>query len=77
MAKVMQLLKGESAYWMNKNHLLKHKFEWQDEYYAVSVSETALDKVRTYIRNQEHHHRKETYKQEYDELIEAEGYRNF
>ena len=76
-SKVMQLLKGESAYWMNKNQLLKYKFEWQDEYFAVSVSESALDKVRTYIGNQEQHHRKETFKQEYDELIEAEGFEKF
>ena len=77
MAKIMQLLKGESAYWMNKNQLCKGKFEWQDEYFAASVSESALDKVRTYIGNQEQHHRKETFKQEYDELIEAEDYGNF
>jgi putative transposase len=76
-SKVMQLLKGESAYWMNKNQVLKYKFEWQDEYFAVSVCESALDKVRTYIANQEQHHGKETFKQEYDKLIEAEGNRNF
>ena len=76
-SKVMQLLKGESAYWMNKNQLCKAKFGWQDEYFVVSVSESALDKVRTYIGNQEQHHRKETFKQEYDELIEAEDYGNF
>ena len=72
----MQLLKGESAYWMNKNQLCKSKFGWQDEYFAVSVSESALDKVRTYIGNQEQHHRKETFRTEYDELIEADDYGN-
>jgi len=76
-SKVMQLLKGESSHWMNKNQLLKYKFEWQNEYFAVSVSESALDKVRTYIGNQEQHHRKETFKQESDELIEAEGNEKF
>lgn len=43
--KVMQLIKGESSYWINKNGLTKNKFEWQDEYYAVSVSESILNKV--------------------------------
>lgn len=38
-SKVMQLIKGESSYWINKNELCKEKFEWQDEYFAVSVSE--------------------------------------
>ena len=35
----------------------KKKFEWQDEYFAVSVSESTLESVRKYIANQEAHHR--------------------
>jgi putative transposase len=56
--KVIQLLKGESSFWINKNQLTKQKFEWQDEYFAVSVSESIVDKVRDYIKNQEIHHTK-------------------
>lgn len=41
-SKVMQLIKGESSYWINKNELCKEKFEWQDEYFAVSVSESMI-----------------------------------
>src|SRR6478609_8819436 len=37
--KVMQLIKGESSFWINKSDLCKTKFGWQDEYFAVSVSE--------------------------------------
>ena len=37
MSKIMQLIKGESSYWINKNKLCKGKFEWQDEYFAVGV----------------------------------------
>jgi putative transposase len=70
MANVMQLVKGESSYWMNKNRLCKHKFEWQDEYFAISISQSQVDKVRTYIDNQEEHHRKKTFQKEYDEMIE-------
>lgn len=54
----MQLIKGESAYWINKNDLIKEPFEWQDEYLAVSVLESMLNKVRTYIKYQEEHHAK-------------------
>lgn len=43
--KVMQLIKGESSFWENKNRHTKEKFEWQDEYFAVSVSESAIDKA--------------------------------
>ena len=35
--KVMQLIKGECSFWINKNRLCKTKFEWQDEYFAVGV----------------------------------------
>ena len=42
-SKAMQLIKGESSLWINQNKLCHGKFEWQDEYFAVSVSESALD----------------------------------
>jgi putative transposase len=70
MSKVMQLIKGESSFWINKNALCKKKFEWQEEYFAVSVSESVVDKVRDYIRNQEDHHTKKSYQQEYDEFMQ-------
>ena len=68
--KIMQLVKGESAYWINKNQLTETKFEWQDEYYAVSVSQSMLDRVREYIKNQEDHHSGKTFEDEIDEFIE-------
>jgi REP element-mobilizing transposase RayT len=69
-AEIMQLIKGESAFWINnKTTLINQKFEWADEYFAVSVSESQLDNVRNYINNQEHHHMKVTFQQEYDEFI--------
>ena len=57
-SKVMQLIKGESAFWFNKQNFIKDKLEWQDEYFAVSVSQSALNTVRNYIKNQEEHHKK-------------------
>ena len=68
-AKAMQLIKGESAFWMNKQQLTKFKFEWADEYFAVSVSESMLDKVRAYIAGQEEHHRKKSFQEEYQAFI--------
>ncbi|MGB4413856.1 MAG: IS200/IS605 family transposase [Paludibacter sp.] len=74
---IMQLIKGESSYWINKEHLLKEKFEWQDEYFAVSVSESQLNKVRDYIKNQENHHALQIWEEEYNELIEKFGFQKF
>jgi len=68
-AKTIQLIKGESSFWANKNNIIEPKLEWADEYFAVSVSESAVDKVREYIKNQEEHHRKITFKEEYDSLL--------
>ena len=51
--KIMQLIKGESSFWINKNGLCKEKFQWQDDYFVVSVSENVVDNVRDYIKNQE------------------------
>jgi putative transposase len=74
-AKTVQLIKGESSYWINKHQLCKEKFEWQDDYFAVSVSESGVDVVREYIKNQEIHHAKKTFQQEYDEFMEKYGFR--
>nr|WP_244307364.1 transposase [Flavobacterium fluviatile] len=72
--KTIQLLKGESSYWINKNQLTKERFEWQDEYFAVSVSESIVDKVRDYIKNQEEHHKRKTFQEEYDEFMIKFGF---
>lgn len=77
MSKIMQLIKGESSFWVNKNGICEEKFEWQDEYFAISVSESIVDRVRNYIKRQEEHHQKKTYAQEYDELIEKYGFEKF
>jgi len=71
---VMQLIKGESSFWINKNDVTKTKFEWSDEYFAVSISETHINKVRDYIKNQEEHHRKKTWKEEYEEFMNRYGF---
>ena len=75
--KVMQLIKGESSYWINQQKMILDKFEWQDEYFAVSVSESMIDTVRNYIKNQESHHGKKTFQEEYDEFIDKYGFKKF
>ena len=75
-SKVMQLIKGESAFWINKQKLTKTKFEWADEYFAVSISESIMDKVRIYIDNQEEHHKKITFAQEYETFIKQYNFSN-
>jgi len=75
--KIMQLIKGESSHWLNQNELVKGKFEWQDEFFAVPVSESMIAKVRNYIRNQENHHKLQTFQEEYNEFILKYGFQKY
>lgn len=65
-SEVAKLLKGESARWLNtQNYPGYQKFYWQEEYFAVSVSESFLPGLRIYINNQELHHQKQSFDDEY------------
>jgi len=74
LSKSIQLLKGESSFWINKNNLCSGKFEWSEEYFAVSVSESQINAVREYIKNQEKHHSKKSWHEEYNEFIKKYGF---
>src|SRR5215212_5589736 len=73
-SKQMQLLKGESAFWANKNGVLKIKLEWAVKFFAASVSEGKIDVVRAYINNQQGHHKKQTFADEYNQFLKSLGY---
>jgi putative transposase len=75
--KIMQLIKGESSFWINKNGLCKTKFGWQDEYFAVSVSEANLPSVRRYIANQEEHHKTKSFDEEFEGFMKRAGFEKF
>ena len=73
-AKQMQMIKGEAANWINKNGILQQKLAWADEYFAASVSENKLWVVRNYIRQQEEHHRKISFAEEYEFFLKTFGF---
>lgn len=74
LAKTVQLIKGESSFWINKHQLTPQKFEWQNDYFAVSVSESGINRVREYIKKQEQHHAKKPFQHEHDEFIQKYGF---
>ncbi len=72
---VAQLIKGESSFWINKNKLTKSKFIWQDDYWAVSVSESHLSSTRNYIQLQEEHHKLKPFSEEIDDFMKKYGWK--
>jgi putative transposase len=73
-AKISQLIKGESSFWINQNKLTPEKFSWQDDYFAVSISESQVETVINYINNQELHHAKKSFDEEVDEFMTRYGW---
>jgi REP element-mobilizing transposase RayT len=65
---LVKQIKGESSHWINRNKLTPTKFQWQRQYYAVSVDLTRLQIIRNYIRNQEKHHKNKTLQNELNNL---------
>jgi putative transposase len=68
-SEIMQKIKGESSFWINKNKLTRLKFEWQDDFYSVSIGMSQIDNLRKYIRTQEQHHQKISFQEELDSII--------
>jgi putative transposase len=73
-SKITQLIKGESSFWVNQNNLIEGKFGWQDDYFAVSVSESQVQTVINYIKNQEKHHSKKSFDDEVNEFMTRYGW---
>ncbi len=68
-AKAMQMIKGEASHWANASKLMNQKLDWANEYFAVSVSESMTGKVRSYIGNQEEHHKRTTFANECEKFL--------
>jgi len=68
LANAVQKLKGSSSRWMGRG------FSWQEGYGAFSVGASQIDVVRSYIQNQEEHHRKKDFEQEFVTLLHNSGF---
>ncbi len=62
-------IKAGSSKFINDHNWMKQKFNWQEGFGAFSYSKSHLDRVVKYILNQEEHHRKRSFKNEYLELL--------
>jgi len=66
-------IKSNSTNFVNDNNLIQDKFSWQKGFGAFTYSKSQVPRVVRYIKNQEEHHRKKTFKEEYLELLEKFG----
>lgn len=69
----MKSVKAKSSKWVNESGLVAHRFEWQVGYGGFSYGRSQIEAVRRYIENQEGHHKKETFREEYVRLVEFFG----
>lgn len=68
---LLQDIKGSSSKWINEKKFTLSKFAWQEGYGAFSYSHSDVSKVINYIKNQEEHHKKLTFLDEYKSFLKT------
>lgn len=68
---LVRAIKANSSRFINKQNWINGKFEWQTGFGAFSYSHSQLDNVFKYIQNQDKHHQKKTFKEEYQDFLKA------
>lgn len=66
---IVKQIKGSSSHFMNRGEFILEKFAWQTGFGAFSVSESQLDAVFNYIKNQKQHHFKKNGQDEFDDFV--------
>ena len=66
----MKDVKQSSSKWINENKLVKGHFEWQEGYGVFSYRQSHINSVYKYIENQEEHHKRQKFKEEYLAFLE-------
>jgi putative transposase len=69
LADLVQEIKADSTNFINKNKWVRGRFCWQEGYGAFSYGHSQLDTIIRYIQNQEKHHRRRSFKDEYLSLL--------
>ena|ERR1700724_243372 len=72
-AKMVQLLKGNSSRWIHETFPEMRSFEWQEGYAAFSIGVSGIDATKGYIRNQAEHHRARTFREEFGLMLRKHG----
>ena len=68
-SELMKTVKAKSSKYINDQRLTKERFEWQEGYAGFSYRQRDVDQIYKYIQNQEEHHRKQSFREEYLDLL--------
>lgn len=68
-SELMKSVKAKSSKYINEERLTPTRFEWQTGYGAFSLHRSRIKQVYRYIQNQEEHHRKVAFKEEYTNIL--------
>ncbi len=66
---LMLEVKRDSSEWINREKLVLGRFSWQEGYAAFSYSKSHISQVVKYIENQEEHHKRSTFLDEYKKML--------
>ena len=70
LSEIMQKIKGNSSKWVNGQNRLEGRFGWQDGYGGFTVSESQVAVVVRYVKEQEKHHKKYSFKEEFIRILQ-------
>ena len=70
-SELMKTVKAKSSKYVNDKNLTESRFEWQEGYGVFSYGQSQVDRVYKYILNQEAHHKKLTFREEYLEFLKS------
>ncbi|AXB55826.1 IS200/IS605 family transposase [Flavobacterium fluviale] len=70
---IVKQIKGSSSHFINRGEFILEKFAWQTGFGAFSVSESQLEAVYNYIKNQKQHHLKKNGQDEFDDFVRLHG----
>ena len=73
LAKFVEEIKRNSSRWIKTKGTPYQNFAWQGGYAGFSVSQSVIEKVKTYIENQKEHHKKKSFKEEYEQFLNEYG----
>ena len=73
LSKAIQLLKGNSSKWIHETFPEQREFAWQEGYGAFSIGVSGVEDTVAYIRGQEEHHRKRSFREEVEVFLKKHG----